>query len=877
MYAEANRQIVYDFDILTLLYRTKDLLENIDLSLKNLNVNYSNVPTSMNFQTVSQEVLNENMYKVFDIQKLISSQLTPTLADLFRNNTKVNELILSNWNVSGVIVMNYMFGNDVIIPKIPYETSQPSIFPHLQPYVHNSSISSINLANWNTSSVEYMSYMFAGCTSLQSIDIQSFDMSKVIDVTGMFAYCSILKNVLLPSNMLLDSVASIANMFYDCYTLNDIDISDLSTNNIANMSKVFCNCSSLKYVSLPKNIKDGIILTGLFFFCLSLESINMVGCFPSTATLPYNMTAMFYGCKSLRYINFSDCTLPTGTKTLNMFLNTPSLTTINVTNCNYTTIDILQKALVSNGHTANLVTNDESNAEKALIQVGLAINIIEPENLDISTATQSELDSIPYYRIRTINQMNKRDKLFSGNLGITNLILTNLYTRNIISLESEFEGCTNLLVLDLSGWNTFRVESTKSMFKDCTQLFKIEPFTSGLALNNSPDLGDTQQLKDMSNMFQNCIALTRLNLDMFDTSRVKNMDHLFDGCISLLQVSLSGWITSNVISFNSMFNDCEGLTTLDLSNWDVSNVQDLSNMFAGCSSLQTLKLSNWNIMNVQSMSNMFMDCASLQTLDLSNWNTSDINKFDGLFNGCILLRTLDLSGWNLLNATSFADIFTQCISLQSITIAGCSTFTILKLIESLDDNFNFTKIGDVINVTSGIDIINFHTITQRQLENANYMSFDFQSSVLANKALYASMFSENNNISSLYLSGWFTTGITSLANMFNGCTNLKFVSLSNWDVSNVTNFSSLFNNCTSLKTIELYGWQFKNNGLFVDSRINTSNMFTNTPELRTVTTSLAANGTPMHYQYLLSIIEQYHNPISTSFTEDVVTISITNS
>ncbi len=715
MHAEANRQIVYDFDILTLLYRTKDLLENIDLSLKNINVNYSNVPASMNFQTVSQEVLNENSYKVFDIQKLISSQLTPSFADLFRNNTKVNELMLSNWNVSGVTNMSYMFGNDVIIPEIPYEHGQVDVesapspdgqtvmlaatSQTPQPYVHNSNISSISLANWDTSKVTNMSYMFAGCTSLQIINIQSFDMSKVTDVSGMFAYCSIVTSILSPSDTPLDLVTSFANMFYDCYTLNDIDMSYLSTNSIENMSKVFCNCSSLKYVSLPKSIKNNVNLTGLFFFCLSLESINMVGCFSSVTAQSYNMTAMFYGCKSLKYINFSDCSLPAGTITLNMFLNTPSLTTINVTNCDYVTIDILQKTLVSNGHTANLVTNEESNDEKILIQVGLALNMIEPETLDISTATQSELDDIPYYRIRTLNQMNKHDKLFSGNTSITNLILTNLYTRNMITLESEFEGCTNLLVLDLSNWNTFRVESTKSMFKDCTKLFKIEPFTSGLALNNALDSWNTQQLTDMSNMFQNCVALTRLYLKTFNTSRVKNMDHIFDGCISLLQVSLSSWITSNVISFNSMFNDCKGLTTLDLSNWDVSNIQDMSNMFAGCSSLHTLDLSGWNISSVQDMSNMFAGCTSLQTLDLSGWNISNTDKFDSLFNGCTSLQTLDLSGWNLLNATSFENIFADCSSLQSITITGCSTFTISKLIEALSkQQFQFARLGNVISI-----------------------------------------------------------------------------------------------------------------------------------------------------------------------------------
>ena len=703
MYAEADRQNVYDFDILTLLYRTKELLKNIDLSLKALDIEYTPVPLDLNFQTISQEALNKNRYKTFDIPKWLVDINTNSLYDLFRNNINVEYLVLSNWNVSDVISMSYMLGNNVIIPQIPYEEQSPasqsdtySSPTSSQPYVHNSNLTYVTFDTWNTSKVTDMSYMFAGCTSLPRIDVQCFDMSKVTNMSGMFAYCSVLNPILLPLKMSLDSVMNMSSMFYDCYTLTDIDISHVSQLNAINMSKLFCNCSSLKYVNLPKNLNLSTNLTGLFFFCLSLESINMQGLF-SSASASYNLTAMFYGCKSLKHINFSNCSLSPQTITTNMFLNTPSLELINVTNCDDATIMLLLSTLTHNGHTANVFSN-----EQLLIQVGM-INVDEPETLQISSATQEDLDAIPYYCIRTLTQMNEGRSSFKNNTNITNLVLTNLYTRNLISLESEFSGCTNLLVLDLSNWDTFRLESTKEAFSNCTKLFKIEPFTSGLILNNSQDAWDTPNITDMSSMFLNCTALTRLDLSMFNTSRVETIGHIFDGCISLLQVSLSNWDTSSVQDMSYMFCNCEVLTEIDLSNWDVSNVVNMNDMFAGCSSLRKCNLSNWNIKSVKDMSNMFLNCTSLETLNLSNWDTSDVNNFTSIFNGCTKLKKLDLSNWNMLNATNTDNLFAQCISLQNIAIRGCSTFTISRLIESLNTKFKFVKLGDNISVYADIN------------------------------------------------------------------------------------------------------------------------------------------------------------------------------
>ena len=48
--------------------------------------------------------------------------------------------------------------------------------------------------------------------------------------------------------------------------------------------------------------------------------------------------------------------------------------------------------------------------------------------------------------------------------------------------------------------------------------------------------------------------------------------------------------TSNVTSMSNMFNNCRALTSLDVSGWDTSNVTNMLGMFRFCSALKTIRM-----------------------------------------------------------------------------------------------------------------------------------------------------------------------------------------------------------------------------------------------------------------------------------------------
>ena len=61
-----------------------------------------------------------------------------------------------------------------------------------------SSLTSLDLANFDTQNVENMYQMFKGCSSLTSLDLSNFQTYNVYNMEGMFSGCSSLKNLAIP-------------------------------------------------------------------------------------------------------------------------------------------------------------------------------------------------------------------------------------------------------------------------------------------------------------------------------------------------------------------------------------------------------------------------------------------------------------------------------------------------------------------------------------------------------------------------------------------------------------------------------------------------------------------------------------------------------
>ena len=149
---------------------------------------------------------------------------------MFCDCSSLTSLNLSNFNTNNIKDMNHMFS-------------------------HCSSLISLNLNNFNTDNVKDMSWMFLNCSSLTSLNLSNFNTNNVNNMSGMFSFCSSLTSLNL-SNFYTNNVNNMRNMFNECSSLTSLNLSNFNTNNVEDMSSMFFNCSSLTSL----NCKDEKIL-----------------------------------------------------------------------------------------------------------------------------------------------------------------------------------------------------------------------------------------------------------------------------------------------------------------------------------------------------------------------------------------------------------------------------------------------------------------------------------------------------------------------------------------------------------------------------------------------------------------------------------------
>ena len=83
---------------------------------------------------------------------------------------------------------------------------------------------------------------------------------------------------------------------------------------------------------------------------------------------------------------------------------------------------------------------------------------------------------------------------------------------------------------------------------------------------------------------------------------VKDMAYMPEFC-RVLSV-ISNFNNSKVINMKSMFEDCNAITVLNLKNFDTSEITNFANIFSSVSRVSYLDISNFNTKKVQDMNSM---------------------------------------------------------------------------------------------------------------------------------------------------------------------------------------------------------------------------------------------------------------------------------
>ena len=94
-----------------------------------------------------------------------------------------------------------------------------------------------------------MNQMFFDCTSLTSLDLSNFDTSQVTEMFGMFYSCSSLTSLDL-SYFDTSQVIDMGYMFSYCSSLTSLNLSNFNTSKISFIYEMFSNSNNLEYINL---------------------------------------------------------------------------------------------------------------------------------------------------------------------------------------------------------------------------------------------------------------------------------------------------------------------------------------------------------------------------------------------------------------------------------------------------------------------------------------------------------------------------------------------------------------------------------------------------------------------------------------------------
>ena len=560
----------------------------------------------------------------------------------------------------------------------------------------------------DTSGVTNMSYMFYACNGLIKLDLSGWDVSNVTNMSYMFRRCSNIRSIDV-SGWDITNVTSYSNMFSGCTSLRELIIGDVSEE----IYNKWCTIVSAVGITtdLVKYNTNELQDYDLEFYYYMFKN--------TTAHLP----------RYPIYINDIEYQANLNNSKWienNIMRYRLKLSDIGINNVSeITSFDICYASSTSSCYkTTKIPVYDVSLGCIACGDMSTELVC----SLDYSKSTKLDINDKNINCVYDYNINNVTSVTLSTSMETVDI--SDLQIPKLTSLSSFTYNCSNIVSLDMSGWDISKVTNTYQAFYAMESLRTLN--VSGLVYPSS-----MSQINSYSYMFYGCgitslilgevtqeqynwwcarLNESSISCNIIECSIISEPDTptsdtlSFEFSDSTTTYKLNGTTytatsspytisltdlgietltscsqtfynstitdlisfldTSNVTNMRQMFYKCSGLTELDLSNFNTSNVTKMDYIFEKCSGLTELDLSNFNTSNVTNMNYMFYDCRKLTTLDLSNFNTSNVTGMTGMFGNCSGLTELDLSNFDTSNVTNMSKMFMDCTSLQTLDVSS---------------------------------------------------------------------------------------------------------------------------------------------------------------------------------------------------------------
>ena len=376
---------------------------------------------------------------------------------VFYGDAKLTDVDMSGVDLSHVNGANAWFMGDSNLTTVDFSNvTFPDKFTNT--FAHaDGKLKNVNLTGAKNVPADFLrAYVKSEANSgATSIDVSNFDLNKndLSDLSGLFTNMPNLKEVNV-TGLVTDKVENVSRMFYNDSALTTIvGLDTWDTSNVTDMSYIF---ASFTNPTTDNHKPQGLEHTG------SLKALDLSGWKTSNVT---NMACMFTGQNHLETLKgLSNWNTSKVTNMAQMFHGLSKLQdgslgdlskwdTSNVTDMTYMfAVMSLQTDLsFVNGWKTGMVTDMSYMFAK-----DEKLQKLDLSNWDVSSVGLKETE-----------QNYSFGAMFSGDTALTSVgDISHWRTDNVHDTRQMFYGTTSLKNIDLSGWNTGKLQIAEGMFRN---------------------------------------------------------------------------------------------------------------------------------------------------------------------------------------------------------------------------------------------------------------------------------------------------------------------------------------------------------------------------------------------------------------------------
>ena len=558
-----------------------------------------------------------------------------SMSAMFNNASTFNQEI-GSWNTANVTNMRVMFSGASAFNQ-PIGTWEVSTVTDMTSMFRNASAFDQDISNWNVSNVTLMSNMFSNATSFNQA-IGTWNVAQVTNMDSMFSGAASFNQDI--SNWNVASATSMGVMFSQATAFNQ-DIGNWNVGNVTNMGAMFSGAASFDQDLSLWNVSKVTSMGSMFANAVSFN--QDIGNWDISSLV--NARDMFVGI-SLSTENYDSllngwANLDTGETQV------PNNVTFRGGNSQYCLgEEARQNLLDSFGWTIT----DGGRAPNCVVQrpfITTWETTMANESITIPTIVSSSYNYIVDWGDSSIPTTETGDATHTyATAGIYTVSITGDFPRIVFDNRGDKDK-----ILTVEQWGDIEWTSMNSAFNGCSNLDVI-----------AMDIPNLSNVTSITLMFRECSSLRgTLSFNDWDVSNCTRMETVFSGA-SVFNQDIGNWDVGNVTDMSNMFTRAT-LFNQDIGNWNVGDVTDMSAMFSSASNFNQ-DIGNWDTAKVTSMIAMFSNATNFNQ-DIGSWNVGAVTTMAGTFSGCVSFDQ-DLGGWNVSNVTTMANLFSGVtLSLQN--------------------------------------------------------------------------------------------------------------------------------------------------------------------------------------------------------------------